>query len=114
MKPLGDCAMLHIADAHVKQHIWTSCREVVGDAQLALKKAAEAAKEHSCSTLLLSGDVFDSTRPTAKDVDAVVNLCKKFSRVLYITGTHDNTDPPWVSVVPNAVHLGVTYTPSME
>ena len=95
MKPLGDCAMLHIADAHVKQHIWTACREVVGDAQLALEKVSEKAAAAGARVLLLSGDVFDSTRPTAKDVDAVVNLCKKFSRVLYITGTHDNTDPPW-------------------
>lgn len=105
--PFGDRAMLHIADAHVKTHIWQSYREVVGDAHTAFSKAVAEGVEQGSDTLLLSGDVFDNTRPTSKDVNAVVEACKKFKMVLYVTGTHDNTDPPWVGLVPHAIHLGI-------
>ena len=106
----SSCAMLHIADAHVKQHIWQSCHEVVGDAQCALFELGPTIKKHGIEVLLLSGDIFDSTKPTAQSVNTVVEFCKQFREVLFITGTHDNTDPPWINVVPNAAHLGSTPT----
>lgn len=93
---------IHIGDAHIREQTWANIPEVRGDALSSCSKVAEYAENNGISTLVLSGDVFHSSKPTSKDIDILSVLLSAFDEVLYIEGNHEKSSPPWLSVLTNS------------
>jgi len=100
-----------IADAHVKQRLWTNFPRIQGDAYEALK---EVQKEVGRGFVISCGDLFDSNRPSSTDLEAVSTLMRNIDTLYYIRGNHDNIIPDIVSSLgTNIVHLDDTGTDIM-
>lgn len=101
--------LVHLQDAHIKPQTWASIPAVKDDAYHALDEMllALAGMGHDTrdAYLIISGDLFDSTRIHASDLEAVTRLCQNFKRTYYIIGTHDYTEPPFLSSMENTVWL---------
>ena len=97
-----------IADAHIKQRLWTNYPRIQGDSYEALKKVQEAADG---GFVMSCGDLFDSNRPSSTDLKAVSDLLRNIETFYYINGNHDSVVPDIVSSLgTNTVHLDDTGT----
>lgn len=90
---------IHIGDAHIREQTWANIPEVRGDASKAVFKVVDYAISHKIDTLVLSGDVFHSSKPTSRDIEIFNSLVKPFDYVLYIEGNHERSDPPWLNTL---------------
>lgn len=88
---------IHIGDAHLRSHIWSNIPSICGDASTAISKVKTHAVTNGVDTLILSGDVFHSAKPTSSDVSMLMDLASVFETVLYVEGNHEKTDPPWLA-----------------
>ena len=88
--------IIHIGDAHIRAQTWANIPRVSGDAYQACTLVKKHAADHSVDTLLLSGDVFHSTKPSSEDIRVFNYLISDFKQVLYIEGNHEKCDPPWL------------------
>ena len=100
--------LFHLQDAHLKPQTWASVPAVKGDAYQALDqvllKISYIHEGPGKPVLIVSGDLFDSTRVYASDLEAVQKMCSR-CHVYYILGTHDYTSPPFLSSMPNTTWL---------
>ena len=97
-----------IADAHVKQRLWTNFPRIQGDSYEALKMVQEAAEG---GFVISCGDLFDSNRPSSTDLKAVSDLLRNIDTLYYINGNHDSVIPDIVSSLgTNVVHLSTEPT----
>lgn len=105
METLGS---ITLGDLHLVSQTWRSRPEVQGDSHRALAHVVGLciAKKYS---LKLAGDAFDSTGPSAADVDAFraqMDLMRQHDLPVFaIQGQHDKTIPPWCV----AIHPWVQY-----
>ena len=101
-----------IADAHVKQRLWTNFPRIQGDSYEALKRVQEAVNG---GFVISCGDLFDSNRPSSTDLKAVSDLLRNIETLYYVNGNHDSVIPDIVSSLgTNVVHLNDTGTDIME
>lgn len=98
---------IHIGDAHLRSHIWSNIPSINGDASMAISKVKAHAVDNGVDTLILSGDVFHSAKPTSSDVSMLMNLASVFDTVLYVEGNHEKSDPPWLASLDDSkfIHL---------
>lgn len=87
---------IHIGDAHIRAQTWANVPMVTGDVSHAINIITTHAKHNGIKTLVLSGDVFHSSKPTSVDVQMFNKLIQGFKHVLYIEGNHEKADPPWL------------------
>lgn len=124
---------IHIGDAHIRSQTWANLPQVTGDASKAVDIITAHAKHEGIKTLVLSGDVFHSSKPTSADVGIFHKLISAFDKILYIEGNHEKAEPPWldslgsesscefihlrsdVPVIVDIVHFcGIDYTRSRD
>jgi DNA repair exonuclease SbcCD nuclease subunit len=119
------------SDAHLKPYIWNNRPEIANDTFWAFKSVTDYAKEHGCP-LILAGDILDNNRPTS---ETMMFLQGELSRlvsdnlpVYWLSGNHDNADPPWglmikgvqylnkrcVELLPGVTFYGLDYRPAKE
>lgn len=70
-------------------------RQILADARINAFESmvAEANKEH-CDLFCITGDLFESTRPSKKEVNRVIDLLSAFNgTVVILPGNHDYYDP---------------------
>ncbi len=80
---------LALGDLHIgKRHKVTFGDPAIWD-ELTMKVVIELLKLHKPKHLILTGDVFDSSKPTALDFAQVVMLTSMVDRVTILTGNHD-------------------------
>ena len=97
-----------IADAHIKQRLWTNFPKIQGDSYEALKKVQEGANG---GFVISCGDLFDSNRPSSTDLKAVSDLMRNIETLYYVNGNHDSVVPDIVSSLgTNTVHLSTEPT----
>ena len=97
-----------IADAHIKQRLWTNYPRIQGDSYEALKKVQEAAEG---GFVISCGDLFDSNRPSSMDLKVVNEFLKNIETLYYINGNHDPVEPHIISSLgTNVVHLTISPT----
>jgi DNA repair exonuclease SbcCD nuclease subunit len=100
--------VLLIADTHLRtsQYARTSRGD---DFAQALLNVFNLAVRERITTICISGDLLDSTRPSPKIIQFLKALdeqaCQKGILILVISGNHDLTEPHWATVA------GVTTTP---
>lgn len=89
------------ADTHlrVSQYARTSRGE---DFSEALMNVFRLAVEEKISTICISGDLLDSTRPSPKIITFLKQLdaaaCRHGVQIIVISGNHDFTEPHWATV----------------
>ena len=88
---------IHIGDAHLRSHIWSNIPSICGDAYMAISKVKQYSMDYGVDTLILSGDVFHSAKPTSADVSMLMDLASVFNTILYIEGNHEKSEPSWLS-----------------
>lgn len=103
-------AFLALGDLHLKPHIWSSHRQVVGDAFVGFTSFIDLALELFLPVVLV-GDIFDSVK-----LDPVVThfFRKEMDRcageglpVYAIQGNHDKQHTPWYTALHDHVqHIG--------
>ena len=82
-----------MGDLHLKQHNWANRPDLSGDAHESLRQVAELCRDHDLP-LILTGDTFDSARPSSRDVESFRQAISGL-RVYIIQGQHDQSVPPW-------------------
>lgn len=107
---MNETNFVFMADAHVKKRTWTNSATLQDDSYTALDALgsviAGMPEAAGGIPLVVGGDWFDSARPSASDAAVTESFLKTFSKVYYINGNHDSTEPGWLSVCrPDAVHL---------
>lgn len=98
---------IHIGDAHLRDQTWANLSSVSGDALKACQKVHTYAVNNNISVIVLSGDVFHSSKPTSKDIDVFNHLIEPFTHVLFIEGNHETAKPMWLESLghDNIIHL---------
>ena len=83
---------LHTADLHIGKRV--NQVNMIVELQLILRQIAEIAKTEGCDAVLIAGDVYDQTSPTAEamaTLDAFFNQMRRENIPLYlIAGNHDS------------------------
>ena len=92
---------IHIGDAHIREQTWANIPEVRGDAFAACTKVRDFAISEKIDVLVLSGDVFHSSKPTSRDIEIFNHLIEPFSYVLFIEGNHETAKPMWLESLNN-------------
>ena len=92
---------IHIGDAHIREQTWANIPEVRGDAFKACSRVVEFATRENIDVLILSGDVFHSSKPTSRDLEIFNYLIEPFNYVLYIEGNHETAKPMWLESLNN-------------
>ena len=87
---------IHIGDAHIREQTWANIPEVRGDAFKACSRVVEFATRENIDVLILSGDVFHSSKPTSRDLEIFNYLIEPFNYVLYVEGNHETAKPMWL------------------
>lgn len=84
---------LYASDLHLRNYIWSRRPEISGDAYWGLEQIVRLAVLHRVDQVVLAGDIFDSHRPSAEDVQrfshAVAELNDHGISVLTLEGQHD-------------------------
>ena len=98
---------IHIGDAHLRDQTWANLSAVSGDALKACQKVHDYALNNNISVIVLSGDVFHSSKPTSKDIEVFNHLIEPFTHVLFIEGNHETAKPMWLESLHNdkIIHL---------
>lgn len=87
--------IIHCADLHLASKIDKKSEKVSEERKSAVRttfsKLVEFAKENGVEVILLSGDVFDSNKPTKKDKDFFYSTVASTPEIdfLYLKGNHD-------------------------
>lgn len=87
--------IIHCADLHLASKIDKKSEKVSEERKSAVRatfsRMVEFAKENDVKVILLSGDVFDSNKPTKKDKDFFYSTVKSTPEIdfLYLKGNHD-------------------------
>ena len=90
---------LYTADNHIKKRTWTNSALLQEDAIWALTTLGDSV-ENKTDTIVIGGDLFDTNRPTSKDViDTIFYLRYKFKFIHYIRGNHDSVDPSFIGAI---------------
>lgn len=92
---------IHIGDAHIREQTWANIPEVRGDAFAACTKVRDFATSEKIGVLVLSGDVFHSSKPTSRDLEIFNHLIEPFNYVLFIEGNHETAKPMWLESLNN-------------
>ena len=104
---------IHIGDAHIREQTWANIPEVRGDAFAACTKVRDFALSEKIDVLILSGDVFHSSKPTSRDLEIFNHLIEPFSNVLFIEGNHETAKPMWLESLNNdKLHHMTPYCPN--
>lgn len=96
-----------IADVHLckTQYGNNNRREQIKNSLISYIRNANAT---GVKTILCAGDFLDSNNPgvdiVVRDIPEIDNVLKELRMRMYITkGNHDNVEPSWYSIIPNAV-----------
>lgn len=86
---------LHVSDLHIgKPFYHQDQREFLDLQESLLEKIIETARDHDCDALVIAGDIYDRSDPSAEAVavlDRFLNRLKTFGpTVLMIAGNHDS------------------------
>ncbi len=87
--------IIHCADLHLGSKINSRLKKITDDRKNELRNSfihlCEYATSNNIKIIMLSGDVFDSDKPSRKDKEAFYALVKKYSHIdfLYLKGNHD-------------------------
>ncbi len=87
--------IIHCADLHLGSKINSRLKKITDDRKNDLRNSfihlCEYAELNKIKIIMLSGDVFDSDKPSRKDKEAFYALVKKYSFIdfLYLKGNHD-------------------------
>lgn len=92
---------IHIGDAHIREQTWANIPDVRGDAYAACTIVRNFAISNQIDVLVLSGDVFHSSKPTSRDIEIFNHLIGPFKYVLYIEGNHETAKPMWLESLNN-------------
>jgi DNA repair exonuclease SbcCD nuclease subunit len=102
--------ILITADLHAKDHQYARRPEIRGDAEYAMAQILEHVKD-GVGAVVVAGDTFDSARPSAKNVKALLQFSKAVyaataEPIRYLEGNHDMDD--WLGVEGNTYceHIG--------
>ncbi len=94
-------AFIHMGDAHLRRGAWMSRPGLVGDAYHAFDQIVAYAIKHELP-IVSSGDLFNSTRPAASEIEFFNQRMAKLDahniRFYKIDGNHELTAPSWASV----------------
>lgn len=90
-------------DVHLREHTWAARPNLFGDSYYSLDQIRRYCVKNSLP-LILAGDTFQTSKPTAEDVEWFRDVADDFEQkglpIYYIQGQHDRAVPPW----PSAVH----------
>lgn len=87
--------IIHCADLHLGSKINSRLKKITDDRKNDLRNSfirlCEYAVINNIKVIMLSGDVFDSDKPSRKDKETFYALVKKYSDIdfLYLKGNHD-------------------------
>jgi len=103
--------LFQAADLHLTPTIWKDMPSMQGDSYAALDQiVAVCTAEGSKATLLLSGDIFDKSRPDSESVErfrmAMDRLSVNGVQVYAIQGQHEKADPPWATALGSVTYVG--------
>lgn len=94
--------ILHTADNHLRAAQYTRTSRGA-DFLSALEQVVDKAVEHKIHAILNSGDLLDTTRPTAETIRGLNRLNARLAELgipMYtISGNHDFTHPHWTEVL---------------
>jgi hypothetical protein len=94
---------LNVADVHIGSKLFNLV-PLEDDIETEYAKAADKAIELECQYFVVSGDLFDTNKPTAYQIDFVASINRKLRKSgvtpVAIAGDHDKTidDKSWVQI----------------
>ncbi len=84
--------ILHLSDLHIGKRL--NEYSLLDDQKIVLDQAVKTAVENRCSAVLIAGDVYDKSSPSAEAMsvfnDFITALADKQIKVYIISGNHDN------------------------
>ncbi len=84
---------LHISDLHIGKRIYNV--DLLEDQKYILKQVLEMAHSRNCDGVLIAGDIYDKTQPSAQAIEVVDTFFTQLSMqgmpVYMISGNHDNS-----------------------
>lgn len=90
--------IIHTADLHLGSKIEAKLKKISNDRKAEVRNSfmrlADYAEENGVKIILLSGDVFDSDKPSKKDKDTFYSVIENHPSVdfLYLRGNHDTNE----------------------
>lgn len=85
---------IHISDLHIGKRLFGY--SLIEDQIYILSQIVEISKEKSVDSVIIAGDIYDKSVPTAEAVAVfdqfLTNLCQAGKKVFIISGNHDNAE----------------------